>query len=48
MAPSSMAGESLLWKKAQKKETKNNTSDKMKRIMPHRNPRVTGRVCNPW
>ena len=34
MAPSSIAGDNLLWKKAQKKDTKNNTSDKINKIIP--------------
>jgi hypothetical protein len=39
--PSSTVGESLLWKNAQKKEMKKNTSEMMNRIIPHRNPLVT-------
>jgi len=46
-APISGAGESLLWKKAQKKDTKNNTSEAMNRIIPQRNPYVTGDVWWP-
>jgi hypothetical protein len=40
-SPNSMVGESLLWKKAQKKEKKKSTSDVINRIMPHRIPLVT-------
>ena len=39
--PNSMAGERLLWKKAQKKEIKKNTSEIINKIIPHRNPIVT-------
>jgi len=39
--PISKVGEILLWKKAQKKETKNSTSDLMKRIIPVFNPFIT-------
>jgi len=39
--PSSIAGASLLWKKAQKKEKKNKTSEVINRIIPHRNPTPT-------
>lgn len=35
MVPSSTAGVNLLWKKAQKKEKKNKTSEVIKRIIPH-------------
>jgi hypothetical protein len=41
IAPSSTAGDKLLWKKAQKKETKKKISDTMNRIIPHRKPNVT-------
>jgi len=43
-----MAGERLLWKNAQKKEIKKNTSETINKIIPQRNPIVTGNVCNPW
>lgn len=46
-SPISIVGANLLWKNPQKKETKNNTSDVMNRIIPHRNPIVTLNVCNP-
>jgi len=39
--PSSIVGESLLWKKAQKNETKNRISDAMNRIIPVFSPSVT-------
>lgn len=47
-APNSIAGDNLLWKKAQKKETKKKISETINKIIPHRNPKVTGWVCNPW
>lgn len=47
MEPSSMVGDSLLWKNAQKKEMKKNTSEMINRIIPHRNPLVTFLVCRP-
>jgi len=40
-------GDNLLWKKAQKKEIKKNTSEIINKIIPHRKPIVTGKVCNP-
>lgn len=46
--PSSMVGDNLLWKKAQKNERKKNTSEIINRIIPHRKPLVTIFVCNPW
>jgi hypothetical protein len=36
-----------MWKKAQKKLRKKKTSDVINKIIPHRNPKVTGVVCNP-
>lgn len=47
IVPSSILGDRLLWKKAQKNEMKKNTSDTMNKTIPHRNPMVTGVVCNP-
>lgn len=47
VAPNSIVGDNLLWKKAQKKETKKNTSETMNKIIPHRKPIVTGYVCRP-
>jgi len=46
--PSSIVGDSLEWKNAQKNDTKNSTSDTINRIIPHRRPFVTNFVCNPW
>jgi len=42
--PISTAGAKLLWKKAQKKDKKNKTSEVMKRIIPHRKPAPTKSV----
>jgi hypothetical protein len=39
--PSSGVGDSLLWKKAQKKAKKNRTSDVINKIIPQRSPFVT-------
>lgn len=39
--PNSTVGETLPWKKAQKKDTKKNTSDAMNKIIPVFNPLVT-------
>jgi len=47
MHPNSAVGDSLLWKNAQKKETKNITSETINKIIPRRNPLVTKRVWNP-
>jgi len=46
--PSSNEGETLLWKKAQKKEKKNKTSDKIKSSIPIWRPTVTCRLWFPW
>jgi len=45
--PSSIVADSLVWKNAQKNDTKTRTSETMNRIIPHRNPFVTIFVCNP-
>jgi hypothetical protein len=45
--PVSKLGASLEWKKAQKKEKKNNTSDAIKRIIPQRKPLTTKFVWKP-
>jgi len=45
--PSSIVGDRLVWKKAQKNDTKNRTSDTINRIIPHRSPFVTVFVCSP-
>lgn len=39
--PSSIVGDKLLWKKAQKNLIKKNTSETINRIIPHRNPITT-------
>ena len=41
-------GDRLLWKNAQKNETKNRISETINRIIPHRSPFVTIFVCSPW
>lgn len=41
IAPSSTAGDKLLWKKAQKNEIKKKISDTINKIIPHRSPNVT-------
>lgn len=45
--PSSGTGAKLLWKKAQKNAKKNNTSDAINRIIPHRRPTDTCVVWKP-
>ena len=45
--PKGGVGASLLWKKAQKKEKKNATSEMIKRTIPRRRPRTTGEVWWP-
>ena len=45
--PISMVGERLLWKNAQKNDTKNNTSEIINKIIPNFNPCTTFRVCLP-
>jgi hypothetical protein len=46
--PISILGDKLLWKNAQKKLRKKNTSETMNKIIPHRSPLVTKIVCSPW
>jgi hypothetical protein len=46
-SPISLVGARLVWKKAQKKEKKKSTSEAIKRIIPHRSPLATLRVCKP-
>jgi len=46
--PNSIVGERLLWKKAQKNLIKKKISEIMNKIIPHRRPKITGVVCNPW
>lgn len=48
IAPISILGDNLLWKKAQKNLTKKNTSEIIKRAMPQRKPSSTIDVCIPW
>ena len=48
IAPISILGAKLLWKKAQKKETKKKISDTINKIIPQRSPLVTKIVCLPW
>ena len=45
--PTSILGESLLWKKAQKKLTKKNTSLTINKAIPQRRPNSTMEVCRP-
>ena len=47
MTPSSTVGASLEWKKAQKNEKKNSTSEVINKIIPHWSPITTRDVCNP-
>jgi len=46
--PSSIEGDRLLWKKAQKNLIKKKISETINKIIPQRNPMVTKAVCNPW
>jgi hypothetical protein len=46
--PISFVCDSILWKNAQKNDTKKRTSVMINRIMPHRSPSVTIFVCIPW
>ena len=46
--PISTVGASLLWKNAQKKAKKKQTSDVMNNIIPYRKPLITTRVWCPW
>jgi hypothetical protein len=39
--PSSIVGDNLLWKNAQKNAKKNSTSEVINKIIPHRRPFVT-------
>jgi len=41
LCPSSRVGETLLWKNAQKKETKNRTSDRINKTIPVFSPFIT-------
>lgn len=46
--PNWIVGDSLEWKYLQKNEIKKNTSDVIKRIIPHFNPCITFLVWRPW
>jgi len=46
--PNSTVGEILLWKKAQKNEVKNNTSDEINKTIPVFNPFITRFGWLPW
>ena len=46
--PTSITTLKVLWKKAQKKEKKNKTSEVINKIIPHRNPFITFNVWHPW
>ena len=46
--PNSIVGAKLLWKNAQKKEKKNNTSLVINKIIPYRNPNSTKNEWSPW
>lgn len=48
MAPISTFGDSLLWKKAQKKEIKKKISEIMNKIIPNFNPHKTYEEWRPW
>lgn len=48
IAPISIEGDNLLWKKAQKNDTKNIISEIINKIIPYFNPLITILVCNPW
>jgi len=46
--PSSILGDSLLWKNLQKKDTKKKISEIINKIIPHFNPLITHIVWRPW
>lgn len=48
IAPTSIFGDNLLWKNAQKNETKRKTSEIINKIIPHRKPTPTLKEWNPW
>lgn len=48
LCPNSIVGEMLLWKKAQKNDTKKNTSEVINRIIPVFNPFITISEWFPW
>jgi hypothetical protein len=45
--PTSIVGDNLVWKNAQKNDTKNKTSEIINMIIPNRRPFVTIFVCKP-
>ena len=47
ICPSSVVGEILLWKKAQKNEIKKNTSEVMNKIIPVFSPFITMKEWSP-
>lgn len=47
-SPNWIVGANLEWKYLQKNEIKKNTSEVIKRIIPHFKPDITFLVCNPW
>lgn len=48
IAPISIVGAKLLWKKAQKKEKNKQISDKINKIIPYFKPCFTINVWCPW
>ena len=46
--PTSIFGDNLLWKNAQKNLTKKKISDTINKAIPHRNPNSTIEVWRPW
>jgi hypothetical protein len=44
--PSTIVGDTLVWKNAQKNDTKNKIFETINRIIPHCRPFVTIFVCN--
>lgn len=46
--PSSILGDNLEWKNAQKKETKKKTSEVINKIIPAFKPLETILLCSPW
>lgn len=48
ITPISTEGDKLLWKKAQKKETKNNISDTINNKKPNLRPEIVALVWKPW
>ena len=46
--PTSILGDNLAWKNAQKKLKKKKTSDTINNAIPHRRPNSTIDVCSPW